>query len=56
MELIGARQFYGRGCGCSDLTLLAATLMTPGASLWTLDKRLAELAGELGIAYMRDIH
>jgi predicted nucleic acid-binding protein len=56
MELIEARQFYGRGCGSSDLTLLASTLMTPGASLWTLDKRLAELAGELGIAYVLDIH
>ena len=56
MELIEARQLYGRGCGSSDLTLLASTLMTPGASLWTLDKRLAQLAGELDIAYMHDIH
>jgi predicted nucleic acid-binding protein len=56
MQLIEARQFYGRGCGSSDLTLLASTLMTPGASLWTLDKRLALLAGELDIAYMHDIH
>lgn len=56
MELIEARQFYGRGCGSSDLTLLASTLITPGASIWTLDKRLAQLAGELGIAYMHDIH
>jgi predicted nucleic acid-binding protein len=56
MELIEARQFYGRGCGSSDLTLLASTLMTPGASLWTFDKRLAELAGEVGIAYVREIH
>ncbi len=56
IELIEATQYYGRGCGCSDLTLLASTLMTPGALLWTFDKRLAELAGELGIAYARDIH
>lgn len=56
MELVETRQFYGRGCGSSDLTLLASTLMTPGAALWTLDKRLAELAGELSIAYTRDIH
>src|ERR1700712_4411463 len=55
MELIEARQFYGRGCGSSDLTLLASTLVTPGASLWTLDKRLALLAGELDIAQMHDI-
>jgi predicted nucleic acid-binding protein len=56
MELIETRQYYGRGCGSSDLTLLASTLMTPGASLWTLDKRLAQLAGEVGIAYLHDIH
>ncbi|MEC5409966.1 PIN domain-containing protein [Paraburkholderia sp. MPAMCS5] len=56
MELIEARQLYGRGCGSSDLTLLASTLMTPGASLWTLDKRLAQLASELGIAHTHDVH
>ncbi|WP_233859324.1 type II toxin-antitoxin system VapC family toxin [Paraburkholderia sp. HD33-4] len=56
MEFIEARQFYGRGFGSSDLTLLASTLMTPGASIWTLDKKLAELAVEVGIAYMHDIH
>lgn len=56
MELIEARQLYGRGCGSSDLTLLASTLMTPGALLWTLDKRLSQLAGELAVAYMHDVH
>ncbi|MEM5383521.1 PIN domain-containing protein [Paraburkholderia phymatum] len=56
MELIEARRLYGRGCGSSDLTLLASTLMTPGASLWTLDKRLAQLACELDIAYGHDVH
>ncbi|WP_288829053.1 PIN domain-containing protein [uncultured Paraburkholderia sp.] len=56
MEFIEARQFYGRGCGSSDLTLLASTLMTPGASIWSLDKRLTELAVEVGIAYMHDSH
>lgn len=54
MELIEARRLYGRGCGSSDLTLLASTLITPGTSLWTLDKRLAKLAGEVGIAYTQD--
>lgn len=56
MELIEARQFYGRDCGSSDLTLLASTLMTPGALLRTLDKRLSQLAGELAIACMHDVH
>lgn len=56
MELIEARHFYGRGCGSSDLTLLASTLMSPGALLWTLDRRLRQLADELAVAYMHDLH
>ena len=56
MELIEATQFNGRSRGISDLTLLASTLMTPGASIWTLDRRLSQLAGELGVAYIHDIH
>jgi len=55
MELVEARQLYGRGCGSSDLTLLASTLMTPGALLWTLDKRLSLLACELAVAYIHDV-
>jgi len=34
-----------------DIALLASTLLTPGASLWTLDKRLAGLAERFGVAY-----
>jgi predicted nucleic acid-binding protein len=41
-------RLYGRGCGLVDLTLLASTLITPGAHLWTLDVRLASLAREFG--------
>jgi hypothetical protein len=35
----------------ADLGLLASTLLTPGAVLWTLDKRLAALAGRFGVSY-----
>ena len=31
--------------------LLASTLITPGAHLWTLDIRLASLAREFGALY-----
>lgn len=44
-------QLYGKGVGLVDLTLLAGTLLQPGASLWTLDNRLAKLAGSLAIRY-----
>lgn len=47
---------YGLGCGLVDLTLLASTLMTPGAELWTLDRRLGELAQRFAIAYRPAMH
>jgi hypothetical protein len=33
------------------MVLLASTLMTPAARLWTLDARLAALAERFGIAH-----
>lgn len=47
---------FGLGCGLVDLTLLASTLITPGASLWTLDRRLASLAERFAIAYRPAVH
>jgi hypothetical protein len=34
-----------------DLALLASTLLTPGSRLWSLDRRLAQLAQRFGVAY-----
>ena len=42
------RALQGRGCGAVDASLLASTLLRPATTLWTLDKRLAALAKELG--------
>jgi predicted nucleic acid-binding protein len=50
LAFIEKRQLSGRGIGYVDAQLLAATLLTPGAGLWTRDKRLAETAAQLGIA------
>lgn len=58
-EVIGfieREKLYGLGCGLVDMTLLASTLITPGATLWTLDKRLAALADRLGVAYQPRLH
>lgn len=44
-------RLYGLGCGMVDLGLLASTRLTPGAKLWTLDKRLAGLAERFGVAF-----
>lgn len=49
---IEREQLYGLGCGVADLALLAATLLTPGARLWSLDRRLAQLAQRFGVAFL----
>lgn len=55
IEFIEREQLYGLGCGLVDMTLLASTLLTPGARLWTLDKRLATLAKRFNVAFARDL-
>ncbi|QTN29543.1 PIN domain-containing protein [Rhodoferax sp. AJA081-3] len=49
---IEREKLYGLGCGWVDFSLLASTLITPGARLWTLDKRLAELAVRFGRSFI----
>lgn len=56
MEFIEREKLYGLGCGLVDMTLLASTLITPGAEIWTLDKRLEELAGRFGVAHRPALH
>ncbi|MEN0108693.1 MAG: VapC toxin family PIN domain ribonuclease [Pseudomonas sp.] len=56
MAFIENEKLYGLGCGLVDLTLLASTLITPGTQLWTLDKRLADLAERFGVAHRTSIH
>ena len=56
IALIEREQLYGLGCGFVDMTLLASTLITPGARLWTLDKRLAALAERFGAAFRGQLH
>lgn len=51
MEFIEREKLYGLGCGIVDLTLLASTLITPGTTLWTTDKRLSELAARFNISH-----
>jgi len=56
MEFIEREGLHGLGCGLVDMSLLASTLITPGAELWTLDKRLAELAERFGVAHLPTVH
>jgi predicted nucleic acid-binding protein len=51
MTLVETRHLFGLGIGYVDAHLLAATLLTTDASLWTRDKRLAGAAADLEISY-----
>jgi predicted nucleic acid-binding protein len=51
MTLVETQCLFGLGIGYVDAHLLAATLLTRDASLWTRDKRLAAAAADLGISY-----
>ena len=55
-EFIEHEKLYGLGCGVVDMALLASTLITPGTELWTLDKRLVDLAGRFGVAHRPTLH
>lgn len=56
MAFVDRDQLYGLGCGLVDMSLLASTLLTAGATLWTLDKRLAELAARYQVAHLAPMH
>lgn len=48
LQLLNERRLFGLGLGWSDLHLLASGLLSD-CQLWTLDKRLAQAATELGL-------
>ncbi|MDO4232312.1 MAG: type II toxin-antitoxin system VapC family toxin [Lautropia sp.] len=51
MAFIERHKLFGLGCGVIDLLLLASALITPDTRLWTLDKRLANLATRFNIGF-----
>ena len=56
MAFVEREQLYGLCCGLVDLSLLSSTLLTPGAALWTLDRRLGALATRLGVGHQPALH
>jgi len=50
LHFIASHTLFGLGIGYVDAHLLAAVQLTPGASLWTRDKRLHTAAEKLGVA------
>jgi predicted nucleic acid-binding protein len=51
LALIDRRSLQGRGCGYVDVSLLASALLSDRTLLWTRDRKLQSVAGELGLAY-----
>ena len=56
VDFIDHERLLGLGCGLVDLLLLASTLMSPGVELWTLDKRLSELAQRFSVLHRPTLH
>ncbi len=56
MDFIERDKLYGIGCGLVDMVLLASTLITPDAKLWTFDKRFAALAERFDVLYQPKMH
>ena len=50
LHLVENRHLFGLGIGYVDAHLLAATLLTAGARLWTRDKRLAAVIAQLKLS------
>lgn len=56
VDFVEREKLYGLGCGLVDMVLLVSTLITPGAELWTLDKRLAALCTRFNVRYLQTQH
>lgn len=50
LRFIDRQALFGRGIGYVDAHLLTAARLSPGAKLWTHDRRLHAVAAELGLA------
>ena len=48
-NLIDFRKLYRRGLGLTDLHLICCAIFDESISIWTKDRRLGEVADELGL-------
>ena len=51
---IEKRKLWGRGLSAVDVHLLASVVVVPGTTLWTRDKRLRDVAQDLGCRFEND--
>jgi predicted nucleic acid-binding protein len=54
LAFIERHRLHGKGLGYVDVHLLAAVALTPGARIWTRDKRLHAIGQALGCAYLEE--
>lgn len=52
LTLVERKHLWGRGLQWNDVLILASSKIS-GTKLWTLDKRLTQVAEELGVAWQR---
>lgn len=53
LALLNAHNLMGKGIGFIDLHLLASVLLTPGALLWTMDRRLNNIAQTCSVSFAK---
>lgn len=51
LTLVDRQRLWGRGLSTVDAHLLGAAAVTPGAQLWTRDKRLLKACRDVGVAF-----
>ena len=56
IEFVERESLYGLGCGLADLSLLASSLLSPDTTLWTRDRRLAEIATRFDVMCTPALH
>lgn len=56
LAFIEREKLYGLGCGFIDIALLASACITPDTTLWTLDKKLTNLAERFGVQFLPSLH
>jgi predicted nucleic acid-binding protein len=52
LQFLDIHELMGTGIGFIDVHLLCAVALANGAHFWTRDKRLAEIATDLGLGYL----
>ena len=54
--LIERERLFDRGCGAVDLSLLTSVRLTPGTTLWTLDRDLLAIAKRFHLSFAPVMH